>query len=102
MVRVRLSPEQQLEAIARQEKKLSERKAQLLALSAGLRGDSPGVPALFESIDNVAKLNSISVTKVLMSVAKLKRTGLKFAEPDPAAPKRGPKKKTGPAAPPAG
>ncbi|MCX7173807.1 MAG: hypothetical protein NT159_07765 [Proteobacteria bacterium] len=96
MGRVRLSPQQQLEAITRQEKKLSERKAQLLALTAGLRGDSPGVPALFEAIDSVAKLNSISVTKVLMSVAKLKRTGLKFAEPDPTAPKRGPKKKADP------
>ena len=93
MVRNRLTKEQQLAAIVAAERKLAERKANLLSKLADLSAESIGMQELLVAVQSVADKNSVNVADVIKAVAKLKRTGLKIEKAtrkpkDPNAPKR--------------
>ncbi len=93
MPKSKLTPQQQLAAIAAAEKKLADKKAKLLSKLADLSKDSPGMSALLDVVQTVADTNKVAVAEVIKAIAKLKRTGLKIEKAtrkakDPSAPKR--------------
>ena len=73
----RRSPEQLIEIY---KQKIQEQEDKLKTVKKSkLTKDSEGMQAVLNAINNAAEKNNVAPAEILIAAAKMKRTGLKFA-----------------------
>lgn len=73
----RRSPEQLIEIY---KQKIQEQEDKLKSVKkAKLTKDSQGMQAVLDAINNAAEKNNVAAAEIIVAAAKMKRTGLKFA-----------------------